>query len=168
MGMIAEGPVDEWFSSLPKTGGIYRLINGTMGDRIRNERIGAVIALGESADPRAVRPLMDCCSDPDASIRKHATEALLKLKSGRSVYVLIGRMNDKNEEPVTANISQGKLATLEAIIKKKPTRERAAAALASIRSFSAIEALRALYADADEDPALRSLVAEELHRVRIR
>jgi HEAT repeat protein len=148
MGMIAEGPVDEWFSSLPKTGGIYRLINGTMGDRIRNERIGAVIALGESADPRAVRPLMDCCSDPDASIRKHATEALLKLKSGRSVYVLIGRMNDKNEEPVT--------------------RERAAAALASIRSFSAIEALRALYADADEDPALRSLVAEELHRVRIR
>ena len=27
----------------------------------------------------------------------------------------------------TANISQGKLATLEAIIKKKPTRERAAA-----------------------------------------
>jgi HEAT repeat protein len=57
-------------------------------------------------------------------------------------------MNDKNEEPVT--------------------RERAAAALASIRSFSAIEALRALYADADEDPALRSLVAEELHRVRIR
>ena len=29
----------------------------------------------------------------------------------------------------TANISQGKLATLEAIIKKKPTRERAAATL---------------------------------------
>jgi hypothetical protein len=29
----------------------------------------------------------------------------------------------------TANISQGKLATLEAIIKKKPTRERAAATI---------------------------------------
>jgi HEAT repeat protein len=146
--MIAEGSVDEWFSSLPKTGGIYRLINGTMGDRSRNERIGAVIALGESGDPRAVRPLMDCCSDPDALIRRHATEALLKLKSGRAVHVLIERLMDKNEEP--------------------STRVQAAAALAAIRSFSAIEALRDLYADADEDPALRSLVAEELHRVRIR
>lgn len=29
----------------------------------------------------------------------------------------------------TANISQGRLATLEAIIKKKPTRERAAATI---------------------------------------
>lgn len=31
----------------------------------------------------------------------------------------------------TANISQGKLATLEAIIKKKPTRERAAATISA-------------------------------------
>ena len=31
----------------------------------------------------------------------------------------------------TASISQGKLATLEAIIKKKPTRERAAASIAA-------------------------------------
>ena len=31
----------------------------------------------------------------------------------------------------TANISQGKLATLEAIIKKKPTRERAAATIST-------------------------------------
>ncbi len=148
MGMIAQRSADEWHNALPKTNGVYRLINGTMGDRSRNERINAVIALGESDDPRAVHPLMDCCSDTDALIRMHATEALLKLRSGRAVRVLVERLKDKNEQ--------------------MKTRERAAAALAAIRSYSAIEGLRNLYADTDEDPALRSYVAEELHRVRSR
>jgi len=148
MGMIAERSIEEWHSSLPKTNGVYRLINGTMGDRSRNERINAVIALGESDDPRAVHPLMDCCSDTDALIRMHATEALFKLKSGRAVRVLIERMKDRREQ--------------------MKTREKAAAALAAIRSYSAIEGLRNLYSDTDEDPALRSYVAEELHRVRLR
>jgi HEAT repeat protein len=148
MSMIAERSVDEWFSSLPKTSGIYRLINGTMGDRGEKERIRAVIALGESDDPRAVRPLMDCCADKDPQIRLHATEALLKLRSGRAVFVLVERLRDKNEHLVT--------------------RERAAAALAAVRSYTAIEGLRDLYSDTDEDPALRSFVAEELHRIRIR
>ena len=146
--MIAERSVDEWFSSLPKTSGIYRLINGTMDDRGEKERIRAVIALGESDDPRAVRPLMDCCADKDPQIRLHATEALLKLRSGRAVLVLVERLRDKNEHLVT--------------------RERAAAALAAVRSYTAIEGLRDLYSDTDEDPALRSFVAEELHRIRIR
>ncbi|MFA5348682.1 MAG: HEAT repeat domain-containing protein [Methanoregula sp.] len=146
--MIAERSVDEWYSSLPKTSGIYRLINGTMGDRGEKERIWAVIALGESDDPRAVRPLMDCCADKDPQIRLHATEALFKLRSGRAVSVLVERLRDKNERLVT--------------------RERAAAALAAVRSYTAIEGLRDLYADTDEDPALRSFVAEELHRIRIR
>jgi len=148
MGMIAERSVDEWYSSLPKTSGIYRLINGTMDDRDGKERIRAVIALGESDDPRAVRPLMDCCTDKDPLIRLHATEALLKLRSGRAVSVLVGRLRDRNEQ----------LAI----------RERAAAALAAVRSYTAIEGLRDLYSDTDEDPALRSFVAEELHRIRIR
>jgi HEAT repeat protein len=148
MGMIAERSGDEWYSSLPKTGGIYRLINGTMSDRSKNERITAMIALGESDDPRAVRPLMDCCGDTDALIRRHATDALFKLRSGRAVRVLIERLKDNRE--------------------LLATRERAAAALAAVRSYSAIEGLRDLYSDEDEDPALRSYVAEELHRMRIR
>jgi HEAT repeat protein len=143
--MIAERSGDEWFSSLPKTGGIYRLINGTMSDRSQDERISSVIALGESADPRAVRPLMDCCGDTDALIRQHATDALFKLRSGRAVRVLIERLKDKREHLVT--------------------RERAAAALAAIRSYSAIEGLRDLYSDKDVEPALRSFVAEELQRI---
>lgn len=148
MGMIAERSVGEWHNSLPKTNGVYRLINGTMGDRSRNERINAVIALGESDDPRAVHPLMDCCGDADSLIRMHATEALFKLRSGRAVKVLIERLKDRREQ--------------------MKTREKAAAALAAIRSYSAIEGLRNLYSDTDEDPGLRSYVAEELHRVRLR
>jgi len=146
--MIAERSVDAWYSSLPKTNGIYRLINGTTSDKDIQERIRAVIALGESDDPRAVRPLMDCCADKDPMIRLHATGALFKLKSGRAVSVLIGRLRDKNEQ-------------LE-------TRKQAASALAVIRSYTAIEGLRDLYSDTDEDPALRSFVAEELHRIRKR
>jgi HEAT repeat protein len=148
MGMIAERSVGEWHNGLPKTNGVYRLINGTMGDRSRNERINAVIALGESDDPRAVHPLMDCCGDTDSLIRMHATEALFKLRSGRAVRVLIERLKDRREQ--------------------MKTREKAAAALAAIRSYSAIEGLRNLYSDTDEDPGLRSYVAEELHRVRLR
>ena len=148
MGMIAERSADEWYSSLPKTSGIYHLINGTMGDRGGKERIQAVIALGESEDPRAVRPLMDCCVDRDPLIRLHATEALSKLRSGRAVPVLIERLRDRNEQ--------------------LGIRKQAAAALASVRSYSAIAGLRDLYADMEEDPALRSCVAEELHRIRIR
>jgi HEAT repeat protein len=91
---------------------------------------------------------MDCCGDTDALIRRHATDALFKLRSGRAVRVLIDRLKDNREQ----------LAT----------RERAAAALAAVRSYSAIEGLRDLYSDEDEDPALRSYVAEELHRMRIR
>jgi HEAT repeat protein len=91
---------------------------------------------------------MDCCADKDPLIRLHATEALFKLRSGRAASVLIGRLRDKNEQ----------LAT----------RKQAAAALAAIRSYTAIEGLKDLYADMDEDPALRSFVAEELQKIRIR
>jgi HEAT repeat protein len=148
MDMVANRSVDEWFGSLPKTGGIYSLIDQTMGDRSRNERIGAVIALGESGDPRAVYPIIDCCGDKDVLIRKHATEALAKLRSSRSVSALMERLNDKDELPIT--------------------RQHAASALAGIRSYSAVEGLRNRLQDADEDPALHSVIAEMLERIWIR
>jgi hypothetical protein len=51
MGMIANSMVDEWLSSLPKTDGIYRIIEKTMVDRDPKERISAINALGNSRDP---------------------------------------------------------------------------------------------------------------------
>jgi HEAT repeat protein len=147
MDTCMEESIGEWDGSLPGTGGIYRLIDQARGETNRENRIGAVIALGESGDPRAVHALVDCCNDEDPEIRRHATEGLLKLKSGRAVHVLIERMKDKHEHPAT--------------------RQRAAAALAEVRTYSAIEGLRDRIFDGNEDPALRSYVAEMLGRMRI-
>jgi HEAT repeat protein len=145
MGIIAVSMVDEWFSSLPKTDRIYRIIEKTMDGRNPKERIWAVMALGNSGDPRAVRSLIDCCKDQDPEIRRRAIEGLQNLRSGRAVDVLIDRLRDKEELP--------------------ETRQRAAAALAAIRSYSAIQELRYRYADTDEDGTLRSFIGEELDRV---
>jgi len=147
MGMIADSMVDEWYSSLPKTDRIYRIIEKTMDDRSPKERIWALMALGNSGDPRAVRSLVDCCKDQDPEIRLHAIEGLHNLRSGRAVEVLIDRLREKEELP--------------------EIRQRAAAALAAIRSYSAMKELRIRKADTDEDGALRSFIGGELDRVQI-
>ena len=147
MGMIADSMVDEWDSSLPKTDGIYSLIEKTMDSRSTKVRIWAITALGNSGDPRAVRSLIDCCQDQNPEIRLHAIEGLHSLRSGRAVSVLIDRLRDKEELP--------------------ETRQRAAAALATIRSFSAIRELKDRYADTDEDGALRTFINGELDRVKM-
>jgi HEAT repeat protein len=139
--------VDEWDSSLPKTDGIYRLIEKTMDSRSLKVRIWAITALGNSGDPRAVRSLIDCCQDQSSVIRFLAIKGLQSLKSGRSVEALVDRLRDKDE-------------LLE-------TRLRAAAALATIRSFSAIRELRNRHADPDEDGTLRTFIGRELDKVHI-
>ena len=147
MDMCREGLAGGWSGYLPEPGGIYRLIEKSRGKTHQRDRIGAVIALGNSGDPRVVLPLVDCCSDEDPEIRRHATEALFKLKSGRAVQALIDRMKDKAEQP--------------------QTRQCAAAALAAIRTYSAIEGLKDRFSDADEDPFIRSYVARVMDRLRI-
>jgi HEAT repeat protein len=147
MDMCLEESVGGWSGYLPEKEGIYHLIEKTRGETRQQDRIGAVIALGDSGDPRVVLTLMDCCSDEDPEIRRHATEALSKIRSGRAVHALIGRMKDKAEQPVT--------------------RQCAAAALAAIRTYSAIEGLKDRFSDADEDPFIRSYVAKVMDRTRI-
>jgi HEAT repeat protein len=147
MGMVANSMVDEWFSSLPKTDGVYRIIEKTMVDRDPKERISAINALGNSRDPRVVQSLIECCRDRNPEIRLHAIEALQNLRSGRSVDVLIERLRDKRE--------------------LYETRKRAAVALATIRSYRAIQELKNLVVDTTEDGALRSLIGWELERVEI-
>jgi len=139
-----EESASEWFSALPCNGRIYRLIKDAGNVANTQNRMSAMNALGTSGDPRAVLPLVACCSDPDPEIRLHATEALMKLRSGRAVDALVGRLKDKSEQP--------------------QTRQRAAEALATIRSYGAIEGLKDCSLDADEDPLIRSYVAEMLNR----
>lgn len=144
MGMTADITADEWYGSLPRPAGIYRLIDKTMNDHTLQERIWAVIALGESRDPRAVHPLIDCCRDKHPKLRWHAIEALEMIRSGRGVDVLIERLRDPGE--------------------RYENRERAAMALAAIGSLSAIAGLKGTLEDETEDAQVRSSITGLLGR----
>jgi HEAT repeat protein len=147
-GMCVEGLAGSWPGKLPTTLELYRLIDEVHVSRNRKDRIGAVIEMGESGDPRVVTPLIDCCRDQDAEVRRHATEALHKLRSGRAVTVLLERLQDRSEQ----------LAT----------RQRAAAALALIRTYSAIAGLQDRLTDTDEDDVIRTYVYEVMGKAGIR
>jgi HEAT repeat protein len=136
MGLSLEKQDNEWYNSLPRTGVVYDLVYAAMSGADAAGRLRAVIALGKSDDPRAVRPLMDLLSDSDPEIRLSATTALGQLKSGRPVDELIGRLRDRSE--------------------RTATREQSAVALSAIRSTGAVRGLKEFIADEDEDPALRS------------
>ena len=126
----------EWYNSLPHNGGVYDLIYMAVSGTGTADRLRAVVALGKSGDPRAVRPLVDLLSDTNPEIRRSATTALGQLKSGRPVDDLLMRLRDRDEQMAT--------------------REQAAVALSAIRSTGALRGLKEFEADGDEDPALRS------------
>jgi HEAT repeat protein len=126
----------EWYQAHPRNGGIYDLIYTAASGNGAADRLKAVVALGRSGDPRAVRPLVDLLGDTDAEIRLAATTALGSLRSGRPVDDLVGRMRDRSEEKVI--------------------REQAVIALTAIRSTGALRGLREFIADTDEDPRLRT------------
>jgi HEAT repeats len=144
MDMSLEGQGEEWFSSRPGTGLIYRLIGEARDSRGRDERIRSIIALGETGDPRAVRVLVECCSDGDMEVRGHAVKALRKLRSCRAVPALLERLGDRHEQ--------------------RFIRQHAAIALGEIRGYSAMEGLRRVMADETEDPAIRSFIAKIVGR----
>lgn len=146
--MCVERLAGSWPGRMPTTTEIYRLIDEVRGSGNRKDRIGAVIEMGESKDPRVVTPLIDCCRDEDAEVRRYATEALQKLRSGRAVSALLERLQDKGEQ----------LAT----------RQRAAAALALIRTYGAIAGLKDRITDADEDEVIRTYVSEVMGKAGIR
>lgn len=135
MGISLEQQDGEWYNSLPHHGGVYDLIYTAVSGSGATERLSAVVALGKSGDPRAVRPLVNLLGDTDMEIRLAAVTALGSLKSGRPVDELIERMRDKGEQKVI--------------------REQAALSLTAIRSTGALRGLREFVEDKDQDPALR-------------
>ena len=136
MEIILEKQNVEWYNSSPPKGAVYDLVYAAMSGADATGRFRAIIALGKSDDPRAVRPLMDLLSDADPDIRFSATTALGCLKSGRPVDALIRRLRDRSE--------------------RTATREQAIIALSVIRSTGALRGLREFVADEDEDIDLRS------------
>ena len=138
MDLSAEKPDVQWYNSSPGKGAIYDLTSTAISGTGMRERVRAVVALGKSDDPRAVRPLMDLLSDNDPEIRISATTALGQLKSGRAVEALTRLLKERNEQVFL--------------------RQQAAVSLAAIRSTGAIRVLKEYIASEDEDPAVRSYV----------
>ncbi len=145
MGISLEQHDGEWYDAFPQSGGVYDLIRAAVYGENGQERLGAIVSLGRSGDPRAVRPLVDLLQDNDREIRLGATRALGALHSGRPVDELVDRLRDRSED--------------EAI------RREAAVTLAAIRSTGALRGLREFVADESEDPALRSCSGELLRDI---
>ncbi|HMA05942.1 MAG TPA: HEAT repeat domain-containing protein [Methanomicrobiales archaeon] len=124
--------------------GIYSLIS-SLGEQCEYaERIRAATALGESRDPRAISPLVECLKDVDPRVRRTCAEALLRLGSIRSVQAFIERLEDGEESVFTRKV--------------------AADALAKIRTYSAIESLASRLLDRSEKEAIRIHAADALGR----
>ncbi|MDD1673941.1 MAG: HEAT repeat domain-containing protein [Methanomicrobiales archaeon] len=134
----------KWFDDMPRTEWIYRLIERLRGQEKEESRIRALITLGESSDPRAVKSLIKCSYDENAVVRRYATEGLFRLRSVCGVEALSQRLKDENED--------------------RKTRKRAAEALGEIRSHSAQEVLIVRLEDRGEDPTIRIFAAEALAR----
>jgi len=147
MAINAVRMADGWFSPLSKKNRTCHLLEKVMAERSTEERIRAITELGTSGDYSAIGSLIDCCRDHNPEIRHSAIEGLQNLRSGHAVGVLIELLRSKNELP--------------------ETRQRAAAALAAIRSYGAVQELRIRFADMEEDSALRFFIGRELDRVHI-
>lgn len=142
MAQSSEPTNDEWFNRFASTSLIYRIMDNALAGRA-DDRTRAIQSLGERGDPRAVVTLTECCLDKDPEIRMNAIDALARLKSGRAVPTLAGRLEDQGE-------------LLE-------NRCRAAKALAKTRTITSVEELTALVDDDEEDPALREYIAVLMH-----
>jgi HEAT repeat protein len=136
--------IREYISQVPTTDEIYRLIAVAREGASPRDRIDALRLLGESRDPRAVIPVVECCTDEDADIRWHAIEALHKVRSVRSVPVLMERLKDRNEDIAI--------------------RKKAALTLSDIKAYHTLEPLAELSLDSREDPEIRILVARMIGR----
>ena len=145
MGLSLEQHENRWNTSAHGRSVIYDLVYAAMSGSEMTERLRAVGMLGQSNDPRAVRPLMDLLLDPDAGIRLNATIALGLLRSGRPVDDLIDRLRDRAEQ--------------------EDIRQQAALTLAAIRSTGAIHGLREFASDSTEDAGLRASAASLLREM---
>jgi HEAT repeat protein len=134
-------------------------------DRVRRAATGALMRLGTS---RAMQAIQDALKDGAPAMRMQAAAALLTRKDVKTAATLVRALEDEKDDEVQAAflLALGKLATPDAVqrllkavepekglFKKKPVAFRVAAVqgLAEARTPEAIEALKALQADKEDD-----------------
>ena len=134
-------------------------------DRVRRAATGALMRLGTA---RAMQAIQDALKDGAPAMRMQAAAALLTRKDLKTASVLVRALEDEKDDEVQAAflLALGKLATPDAVqrlvkaaeaerglFKKKSTAFRVAAVqgLAEARTPDALETLKALQADKDDD-----------------
>ena len=145
-------------------------------DRVRRSATGALMRLGT---PKALQAIQDALKSDQPQMRMQAAAALVTRKDVRPA-TLIEALDDEKDEEVQAAFlfALGKLATRDAVqrlleavkpdkglFKKKTLAYRVAAvqALAEARTRDAVEALKLLSTDKDED--IRDAASFALGRV---
>jgi HEAT repeat protein len=134
-------------------------------DRVRRAATGALMRLGTS---RAMQAIQDALKDGAPAMRMQAAAALLTRKDVKTAATLVRALEDEKDDEVQAAflLALGKLATPDAVqrllkaveperglFKKKSVAFRVAAVqgLAEARTPEAIDALKGLQGDKDDD-----------------
>jgi HEAT repeat protein len=146
-------------------------------DRVRRAATGALMRLGTT---RAMQAIQDALKDGAPAMRMQAAAALLTRKDLKTAATLVRALEEEKDDEVQAAflLALGKLATPDAVqrlvkaaeaerglFKKKSTAYRVAAVqgLAEARTPEAMDALRSLQADKDDD--VKSAVSFALVRI---
>jgi HEAT repeat protein len=146
-------------------------------DRVRRAATGALMRLGTT---RAMQAIQDALKDGAPAMRMQAAAALLTRKDLKTAATLVKALEDEKDDEVQAAfmLALGKLATPDAVqrlikaveaerglFKKKSTAYRVAAVqgLAEAKTPEAMEVLRALQGDRDDD--VKSAVTFALLRI---
>jgi HEAT repeat protein len=134
-------------------------------DRVRRAATGALMRLGTN---RAMQAIQDALKDGAPAMRMQAAAALITRKDVKTAATLVKALEDEKDDEVQAAflLALGKLATQDAVqrllkaveperglFKKKSVAFRVAAVqgLAEARTPEAMDALRALQSDKEED-----------------
>ena len=146
-------------------------------DRVRRAATGALMRLGTA---RGMQAIQDALKDGAPAMRMQAAAALLTRKDVKTAATLVRALEEEKDDEVQAAflLALGKLATPDAVqrlikaveaerglFKKKSTAFRVAAVqgLAEARTPDAIDTLKSLQADKDED--VKSAVTFALLRI---
>ncbi|HET9798863.1 MAG TPA: HEAT repeat domain-containing protein [Gemmatimonadaceae bacterium] len=134
-------------------------------DRVRRAATSALMRLGTT---RAMQAIQDALKDGAPAMRMQAAAALVTRKDVKTAATLVRALEEEKDDEVQAAflLALGKLATPDAVqrlrkaaeperglFKKKSTAYRVAAvqALGEARSAEAVEALKGLQSDKDEE-----------------
>ncbi|HPM42719.1 MAG TPA: HEAT repeat domain-containing protein, partial [Candidatus Omnitrophota bacterium] len=128
-------------------------------------RSAAVIALGNTGDPRAVEPLIKALSDNNESVRYHTVAALGKFKDPRVVGPLIKELNvfGNRSVAIEALVNVGQIA-VESLIKSLSD-GNVAEVLGRIGDPRAVEPMIAfLINNYKNDSSFRSLIEDAISK----